>query len=313
MLRFIVRRALAGVVLVLVVSSLTFFLLRSNGTSVARTLLGETATPGQIARKQHELGLDRSLLTQYTDWLSHAVRGDLGISSLSNTPVTTALTDRLPVTLSVVLGAVLVTTVLAVLLGVTAAVRRGAADRLVQVFAVIGFALPGVWFALVLILFFAIRLRWFPATGYTPFADSPGKWFLSLALPVTALAVSSIASTAQQVRSAMIETLERDYIRTLRSRGLSERRVVYGHALRNAAPTALTVVSLHLISLLGGTVLVEKVFALPGIGTLAVNSTVGGDTPQVLGVVVMMVTVVVVVNLLLDIANGWLNPKVRVR
>jgi peptide/nickel transport system permease protein len=312
-LTYILRRLLAGIVLVFVTSTLAFFLLSAGGTDVARTLLGETAGAQQIAQKQHELGLDRPLFSQYGDWLSHAVRGDLGMSWLTNQSVAGGLTDRIPVTLSIVIGAVLVTTVLSVLLGVTAAVRRGAVDRLVQVLAVVGFAMPGVWFALLLILGLAIHLEWFPATGYTPLTQSPGDWLASIVLPVVALAVSSIASTAQQIRSAMIDVLDQDYIRTLRSRGLPERRVIFKHALRNAGPTGLTMVSLHFITLLGGTVVIEKVFALPGLGYLALNSTVGGDTPQVLGIIVMMMVVVVVVNLLLDIANGWLNPKVRVR
>lgn len=313
MLSFVVRRVLAGAVLVFVISTLSFFLLSTNGTSIARTLLGETATAQQIAAKEHELGLDRSLLTQYGDWLSGAVRGDLGVSWLSNTPVTGGLADRMPVTLSLAVGAVLVTTLLSVVLGVTAAVRRGAADRLVQVLGVVGFAMPGVWFALLLILWLAIGLRWFPATGYTPMSESTGDWLLSITLPVVALSVSAVASLAQQVRSAMIDTLEQDFIRTLRSRGLSSRRVVYEHALRNAAPVGLTVLAVHFIALVGSTIVIEKVFALPGMGLMALDSTVGGDSPQVLGVIVTMVLVVVVVNLLLDIANGWLNPKVRVR
>ncbi|KIF73124.1 ABC transporter permease [Streptomyces sp. 150FB] len=313
MLSFIARRVLAGIVLVFVISTLAFFLLSSNGTSIARTLLGETATPRQIAAKQHELGLDRGVLTQYGDWLSHAVRGDLGMSWLSNTPVSAGLADRLPVTLSIAVGAVLVTALFGLLLGATAAVRRGIADRVVQILGVIGFAMPGVWFALLLILWLAIGLNWFPATGYTPLADSGGDWWLSITLPVVALSVSAVASIAQQVRGAMIDTLDQDFIRTLRSRGLSERRVVYEHALRNAAPVGLTVLAVHFITLLGSTVIIEKVFSLPGIGLLALNSTVGGDSPQVLGVIVTMVLVVVVVNLLLDLANGWLNPKVRVR
>ena len=313
MLSFVLRRLLAGVLLVVVIATATFFLLSAGGTNVARTLLGETATQQQIDAKVSELGLDRSLLTQYGDWAAHAVRGDFGISWLTNQPVTSALVDRLPVTLSIAVCAVVVTAVLAVALGVFAAVRRGWADRLLQVLAVAGFAMPGVWFALLLILVFAIRLQWFPATGYVPFADAPVQWARSLVLPVVALAVSSIAATAQQVRSAMIATLEQDYVRTLRSRGLGERSVVLRHALRNAGPTGLTVISLHFINLLGGTVVIEQIAALPGIGSMALNATIGGDSPQVLGVVVMMVLVVVAVNLVIDLLAGWMNPKVRVR
>ncbi|OIH94297.1 ABC transporter permease [Curtobacterium sp. MCBA15_001] len=313
MIGFVLRRVASGIALVVVIATVTFFLLRAGGTNVARTLLGETATQDQIAAKLHELGLDRNVLVQYGDWLSHAVRGDFGTSWLTNQPVTTALVDRLPVTLSIAIGAVVLTAVVSVLLGVLAAYRRGWIDRVVQVLGIAGFAMPGVWLALILILAFAIKLAWFPATGYVQASQSLSGWAIALVLPVVAIAVSSVASTAQQVRSAMLEVLQNDYVRTLRSRGLSERSVVLRHALRNAAPTGLTVISLEFISLLGSTVVIERIFALPGIGSMVLDATVGGDSPQVLGVVVMMVIVVVLVNLVIDLLNGWLNPKVRVR
>jgi len=313
MLTFVARRLLSGVVLVVVVATATFFLLAAGGGSIARSLLGETASPAQVDAKAAELGLDRSVVAQYADWASGAVRGDLGTSWLTNQPVTTALVDRLPVTLSVAIGSIVITAVASVLLGVLAAVRRGWIDRVVQVLAVVGFAMPGLWFALLLVLGAAIALEWFPATGYVPLTESASGWLLSLTLPVVAVAVTSVAATAQQVRSAMIGTLEEDYVRTLRSRGLPERRVVLRHALRNAAPNGLTVLSLQFISLLGSTIVIERIFALPGIGSMVLAATVGGDNPQVLGVVVMMVVVVVAVNLAIDLANGWLNPKVRVQ
>lgn len=312
MARLIARRLLSGIVLLFVIATITFFLLHAGGTSVARTLLGETATQQQILAKTQELGLDRPVIAQYFDWLGHALRGDFGTSWLSNQPVTTALLDRLPVTLSIAIGAILLTTVLSTALGVLAAVYRGWIDRLVQVLGIVGFAMPGLWLALILVVTFAINLKLFPATGYVPFAQSPAEWARSLTIPVVAIAVSSIAATAQQLRSSMIGTLNDDYMRTLRSRGLSERSVIFKHALRNAAPTGLTVLSLHFISLLGSTVVIEKIAALPGIGSMILSATVGGDNPQVLGVVVMMVIVVIVVNLVIDLANGWLNPKARI-
>jgi len=313
MVSFVVKRIVSGIALVVVIATATFFLLRAGGTNVARTLLGETATQAQISAKLHELGLDRNVFVQYGDWLSHAVRGDFGSSWLTSQPVMTALVDRLPVTLSIAIGAVVLTTVVSVLLGVLAAYRRGWTDRIVQVLGIAGFAMPGVWLALILILAFAIKLAWFPATGYVQAGQSLGGWAVALVLPVVAIAVSSVASTAQQVRSAMLDVLQNDYVRTLRSRGLGEGSVVLKHALRNAAPTGLTVISLEFISLLGSTVVIERIFALPGIGSMVLDATVGGDSPQVLGVVVMMVIVVVVVNLVIDLLNGWLNPKVRVQ
>ncbi|MEV6851852.1 ABC transporter permease [Actinoplanes sp. NPDC051411] len=307
------RRFATGVALILILATVTFFLLRIGGSDVARTLLGENATPDQIAAKTAELGLDRPLPIQYAGWLSHALRGNLGTSWLSNQPVTTSILDRLPVTLSLALTSVVLTGLLSALLGVLAATRRGWIDRFLQVLAVAGFAMPGAWLALLLILLAAIRLRWLPATGYVPLAESPTGWARSLILPVLALSVSAVASTAQQVRTAMIATLDQDYVRTLRSRGLGECSVVWKHALRNAAPNALTVLSLHFIAMLGSTVVIEQIFALPGIGSLVLQATVGGDNPTVLGVVIAMVLVVVLVNVVLDLVNAALNPKVRTR
>ena len=311
MLKFIGRNLLAGIVMVFVISTLTFFLLGSNGASIARTLLGENATPAQIEAKEHALGLDRGLFERYMDWITHALRGDLGDSWPTNQPVSSALMDRLPVTLSLAIVAVLVTGIVSVFIGVVAAYRGGWIDRVVQVLGIAGFAMPGVWLALILVLVFAITLAWLPATGYVPIGKSLSGWAAALALPVIAISVSSVAATAQQVRGAMIDTLNQDYVRTLRSRGLPERSVVLRHALRNAAPAGLTVLSLEFISLLGSTVVIERIFALPGIGSMVLDATVGGDSPQVLGVVVMMVLVVVIVNLAIDLLNGWLNPKVR--
>lgn len=311
MLVFLLRRALAGVGLIFAVATITFFLMSLTGGNPARNILGEGATEEQVAAKAAELGLDQPLLVRYVDWMSGAIQGDFGTSWFTNEPVMSSLANKFPVTLSIVIGAILVTAVLSTVLGVTAAVRRGAVDRFVQVFAVLGFALPNFWVALVLVTVFAVALRWFPATGYTPIATDPGKWVLGLVLPVTALVIGTVASTTQQVRGATIDVLRQDYVRTLRSRGISTTSLLFRHVLRNAAPPALTVLSLQFIGLLGGAIIIEKVFALPGIGSLAVNATTQGDLPQLLGLVVVMVVLVVIVNLLIDLATGWLNPKAR--
>ncbi|WP_043671087.1 ABC transporter permease [Streptomyces xylophagus] len=312
MMKFLARRLLSGVVLVFVISSMTFVLMRMTGTDVARNIAGATATTQQVAAKKAELGLDRPVVVQYWDWLTAAVRGDFGRSWFSGDTVISSLTDKLPVTLSIVLGGLLLSAVASVLLGVAAAVRGGLLDRGVQLLAVIGFALPSFLVALILALFVAVKWGWLPATGYTPFAVSPSSWFESIILPSVSLAVGAIAATAQQVRGAMVDVLRKDYIRTLRSRGLSRRSVLFKHALRNAAPAALTVLGLQFIGLVGGAVVVEKVFGLTGIGSAANTAASNGDSPLLMGVVVVMVTLVVVVNLLLDVAQGWLNPKVRV-
>lgn len=312
MFRFVLRRLAAGVVLVAVLSTATFFLLYLSGGNIARRILGQQATEDTVVQKQHELGLDRPVLSRFGDWASHALRGDLGASWFTGEPVKSALVNRVQVTLSLVIGATVVTAVVAVVLGVLAATRRGWVDRLVQILSVLGFAIPGFLLALGLVIVFAIKLHWFEPTGYTALADSPGKWLSAITLPVIALSVGSIAGVAGQIRGSMIDALRQDYVRTLRSRGLSERRVVYRHVLRNAAGPALSVLAVQFVGLLGGAVIVEQIFAIPGLGQLAVGATSQGDIPLVMGLVLVTAVIVVILNLVVDLLQGWLNPKVRV-
>ncbi|MBO9577404.1 MAG: ABC transporter permease [Microbacteriaceae bacterium] len=312
MLLFLTRRLASGVVLIFAAATLTFLLMSLSGGNPARNILGEGATEAQVAAKAAELGLDRPVWERYGDWLAGALHGDFGRSWFTGEPVMTTIATRLPVSLSLVSVAILVTAVLAIVLGMAAAVRRGWIDRFVQIFAVIGFALPNFWVALVLVTVFAVTLRLLPATGYTPIATDPGKWAVGLVLPVIALAIGTIASTAQQVRGATIDILERDFVRTLRARGVRPSSLLFRHVLRNAAGPALTVLSLQFIGLLSGAIVIEKVFALPGLGSMAVTATTQGDLPQILAIVVVMVLLVVVVNLIIDILAGWLNPKARV-
>ncbi|WP_405975647.1 ABC transporter permease [Streptomyces sp. NBC_00988] len=312
MLVFLFRRIAAGVVLVVVVATATFLLLSLTGSDVARNILGETASPAQVSAKAHELGLDEPLVVRYGHWIDAAVHGDLGQSWYTGDSVNQSLVNTLPITLSIVLVGMLIALVLSILLGTVAALRGGWVDRVVQFAAVLGTAIPSFLIALVLAVVMAVQLGLLPATGYVALGTSPSGWFQSVILPAVALAVAATAATAMQVRGALIDVLRADFVRTLRSRGLTTRSVVYRHALRNAAPPALTVLALQFIGLIGGAVVVEKVFGLPGIGTLANSAAVRGDAPVLLGTVVVTVTVVVAVNLLLDIAYGWLNPKVRV-
>jgi peptide/nickel transport system permease protein len=190
-------------------------------------------------------------------------------------------------------------------------VYRGWVDRVVQIVAILGFALPGFWVALMLALIFAVRLGLFPATGYTPLLTSPAGWLHSLTLPIASLAVGAVASAAQQIRGAVIDTLGKDWVRTLRSRGLSSRRVLFVHVLRNASVSGLTVLALQFVGLLGGAVFVERIFALPGIGQVLSTSTAQGDIPMVLGVLIATTVIVVLVNLLIDLGVASLNPKAR--
>ncbi|BCP52362.1 ABC transporter permease [Kaistia sp. 32K] len=308
---FVVRKLASVALLLLAITAVAYVLIYSGGANISRSILGELATSEQVAAKNAELGLDKPLPVQYGNWLAGAIRGDFGRSWFSSERVSDAILSRLGVTLSIVFAAILVCTFISIAMGAFAAVRRGWWDRAVQIVAVGGEALPNFWVGLLLVATFAISMRVFPATGFIPITRSPLGWLSTIALPVTALVIGGVASAAAQVRGALIDVLNRDYIRTLRARGLPESRVILRHALRNAAPAAITVLSLQFIGMIGGAVMIEKVFALPGMGTLAIEATVRGDIPVIMGVLITMVLIVVIVNLFVDLANAWLNPKAR--
>jgi peptide/nickel transport system permease protein len=310
-LRFVLRRLLAGVVLIVVITCLTFFLLHASGGNIARRILGQEASEETVVQKTHELGLDRSVWAQFTEWLSHAVHGDLGASWFTSQPVTEAITSRLSVTLELVIGATILSGLVAVVIGVLAATRRGWVDRTVQILSVLGFAIPNFLVALALVTIFAIQLKLFKPTGFVNLSDDPTGWVSTVTLPIIALSIGSIAGVSQQIRGSMIDALDRDYVRTLRSRGLSENRVIYKHVLRNAGGPALAMLAIQFVGLLGGAVIIEQIFAIPGLGQVSVGATGQGDVPLVMGLVLATALVVVTVNLVVDLLQGFLNPKVR--
>ncbi len=311
MLGFILRRLVSGVVLIFVISVIAYSLLYLGGGDIARRILGQSATAETVAKKSAELGLDRPLPVQYVDWLTSAFQGDLGRSWFTGQLVSSGVSGRLAVTLSIVLGATIIAAIVSVILGVLAARRGGWIDNVVQFISVIGFAVPSFLIALVLVITFAINLRLFKATGYIPITTSFAGWVTSVTLPIIALAIGAIATVSQQVRGSVVDAMSKDYVRTLRSRGLGTNRVIYKHVLRNAGGPALAVLAVQFIGLLGGAVIIEQIFALPGIGQLAVQATTSGDIPIVMGVVIATAIIVVVVNLLIDLAQAALNPKVR--
>ncbi|WP_026820330.1 ABC transporter permease [Arthrobacter castelli] len=313
MFTFVMRNLLNGVTLIFVVTGATFLLIHMSGGNIARNILGDDATIEEVKAKAAELGLDRPLLTQYWNWLSGVLSGDWGNSYFSSQSVASAMNTRLPVTLSLIFLSIAITAVVSVILGTWAASRGGAVDRLVQFLSVAGFALPNYWIALVLVLLVALPLQGiFAATGYVPLSESFTGWLSTITLPALAVSIGGVSSVAQQVRGSMLDTLRRDFIRTLRSRGVSRNAILYRHALRNAASPAMTVLSLQFIAMLGGAVIIEQIFALPGLGSLVTTASLQGDIPIVMGVVTYMVAVIVIVNLVIDFANGWLNPKARI-
>lgn len=307
----ILKRLAFGIPLIFVVSVVTFGLEALAPGDAARVVAGPNATTEQYAAVRQQLGLDRSLPAQYWNWLSHAVHGDLGRSILSGQPVSRLLNQRLAVTLSLILLATLLAAVVGIALGALSAYRRRAIGKAIDVVSLLGLAVPNYWLALLLVAVFAVKVRLFPAVGYVDLATSPAEWARSLVLPVVALAAGGAAGIAKQTRDAMITTLNRDFVVAHRADGVPERSLVFRHALRNSAAPILSMIGLFFVGSLGGTVLIEQVFSLPGLGGLAVSSASQHDLPVLQGIAVYFTVLVVAVNLLLDLLYGWLNPKAR--
>ncbi|MFJ2211139.1 ABC transporter permease [Streptomyces sp. NPDC101062] len=313
MISYMSRRLGTSLVLTVLVSMITFFLLSNSFDGIVRSILGTAATSATVQAKKAEMGMDRPVIVQYADWLFHAVRGDFGVSYFTGQPVGTAVADHLTVTLSIVVTALLITTAISVVLGVLAASRGGVIDRLAQGASLFGYIVPNLLLAIGLVVVLAVELDWLPATGYTPFTENPGRWAASIVIPVIALTVGGVANLSAQIRGAMIGELRKDYVRTLRTRGLSPGSIVLRHALRNAAGPAFTVLSLEFIGMLGGALIIENVFALPGIGSYSFSAALQGDVPIIMGLSLFGVLFVVGVNLVVDVVNGWLNPKARLQ
>ncbi|QFG21255.1 ABC transporter permease [Actinomadura sp. WMMB 499] len=312
MLLYALRRSSMGLLLAVLVTLITYLLLSLSFDDIVRGRLGPAATPETVRAMKGDMGLDRPVLVQYLDWLSHAVRGDFGVSYFTSEPVGPAVSARLGVTLSVVLVALACTVLISVALGVFAATRGGVMDRVAQGASLTGYLVPNLLIAIVLVVVLSINLELLPATGFTPITEDPSRWAQTILIPVLALLVSGVASLTAQIRGSMIDELRRDYVRTLRTRGVATRSIVLRHALRNAAGPALTVLSFEFIAMLGGALVIEQVFALPGFGSYAFEASLQGDVPIIMGVSVFAVLLVVGLNLTVDLVNGWLNPKARV-
>lgn len=312
MRQLVLRRVLWSLPSLGIVSALTFVLASLTPGDAARVVLGTNTDPAAYAQVREQLGLDQPLVAQYGSWLLGAVQGDLGESLFTREPVVEILGSRLGVTLTLILGATLLAAVLGVAIGLVGAVRGGLAGRATDALAMLGMAVPTFWLGLMLILVFAARLEWFPATGFVPFAEDPAGWLRSYTLPVVALASGGVATIAKQTRGAVLDTMGSEHVRALRANGVPDRRVVLRHCLKNAAVPVTTVVGLVMIGLLGGTVLIEQVFALPGLGQLAVSATLSHDLPVLVGVVTVYTLIVVVSNIATDVGYAWLSPRLEV-
>lgn len=306
------QRLIATVPLVVIASIIIFGLVHLMPGDPAETIAGDSASEEQIEAIRVQLGLDRPVIIQYADWASRAATGDLGTSLFGGVRVADAIMARLPVTLSLTLAATAVALIIGVSAGVTAALRPGSlVDRLLTAAASLGLSVPNFWFGLILVVVFALGLGWFPATGYVPFGQDPVGWARSLALPAIALGTSGASGLARQTRGAMVDVLQRPFIQSAEAKGLPTRVVVGKHGLKNAAIPVVTVLGLQLSSLLSGAIIVEQVFALPGLGQLAITAVNRRDIPTIQGIVLATTLIVAFTNLLVDICYSWLNPKVR--
>ena len=285
------------------VSLVVFALVHLSGDPVL-LMVSSDAPPDVVATTRHALGFDRPLREQFVDYVTRAARGDLGVSLRSNLPVATLIEQRLPATVELTLAALLIAVVVAIPAGIVSAVKRGSAlDRLAMVGAVAGQAVPIFWLALLLIAFFGVYLRWLPVFGRGSLAH--------LVLPAVSLSTVILGRLARLVRSSMLEVLGQDYVRTARAKGVSEVRVLAGHALKNAAIPIVTLLGLQFAQLLGGAVVTETIFAWPGIGRLVVEAIFNRDFPVVQGVVLVVSLIFVAVNLLVDLAYAALDPRIR--
>lgn len=311
--QIVARRVALAVPLLVLVSILTFVLVSVTPGNAARQVLGLQGTPAEYASLKRQMGLNLPVYEQYWHWLRHALSGDLGVSLYTGVKVTTEIEQQAPVTLYLIGGALLVTVIVGVGLGVWSAVRGGLFARFVDAFSLAGFALPAFWVAAELIVVFAVDVHWFPATGYVAIGQSPTQWLRSLVLPVAALSLGGVAVIAKQTREAMLDALGSEYIRMAWANGLRARSIIFRHALRNAAIPVATVLGVQAVGLLGGTVIVENVFALPGLGSLVVTAALDHDLPVVEGVAVVFTIFVVVINLIIDLSYLAINPRMRVQ
>lgn len=312
-MRHIALRALLRTAPVLLVTAgITFLLGAFAKQNPADLLLGEAATPEAVAELDHELGRDRPLLVQFASWLWNAVQGDLGESWFTGIPVTTTIADRLPVSLSIAGAALVIAIVVGGGAGLLAAVRRGSwADTAVTVVASTLATLPPFVVSIVLILLFGVAIPILPTGGYTPFTQDPAGWLACIILPAIALSLEAAADIARQLRTALVHTYDANFIRGARLRGLSPRRVLLRHALPHAAGPALSVVGIQVPRLVGGAIIAEQIFSLPGLGLMAYDGATQGDMPVVLGSVMVIVVVVLISTFVIDLLLTALNPHER--
>lgn len=312
MLNFIVRRLIQTFIVILLLTFITFALLKIMPGDPAAIMLGTDASKAQIDALRKELWLDRPFLVQYAHWFNNVLHGNLGESIAYNDPVIDLFATRLPITGYLAFWALILSAVLGIIAGIFCAIRRGGVlDQVVSLLANVGIAIPVFWLGIIGIYLFSLKLGWLPTQGWTSPFDDFGKSSQQAVMPIILLAIPSIAVVARQTRSSMLETVRQDYIRTAVSKGLRERVVVLRHALKNALIPVITLLGLQVRQLVGGSVLVEVVYNIPGMGRLLVTAAFNKDFLVVQGDVLVLGLIVCLANLLVDISYGWLDPRVK--
>lgn len=312
MLGFFARRFLTAIVSVLLASVVVFSALLAVPGDPAEVILGLNASPEALTALRHQLGLDEPPAQRYVQWLGGILHGDFGESLNYQKPVGALIRDRLGVSVPLSLGAALVACLIALPLGILAALRRGTVlDPLITASSQVGAAIPSFWLGLMLILLFAVRLHWLPAGGFAGWHADPLRSLRSLVLPVVALGLGQAAVITRMTRAAMLEELDQDYVRTAHAKGLAARRVVLLHALRNALVTIVTIFGLSLTNVFIGSIIIEQVFALPGMGRLVLTAIGARDFPLLQGEILVYAATIVALSFLVDISYGLLDPRIR--
>ena len=312
MLTFIARRFLLTIPAMLAMSILVFFIVRLVPGDPAVVILGLRATPESVARLERELELDKPIYVQYGVWLSRVVQGDLGTDYRTNEPIAGMLMSRLPVTIEMAALAMLMSAIIAIPLGILAATKRGLYDGGTTLLGLVGVSIPDFWLGVMLILLFALDLRLLPSFGYVPLSESVTGNISHLILPSLTLAVGFAAVLARTTRAAVLDVMGRPYIRTARAKGLAERAIIAGHVIKNSAVPVATVMGLQFGYALGGAVIIEQIFALPGIGKLTLDAVLSRNYLVIQGAVLLVAFLFMAVNILTDSLHAVLDPRVRI-
>ncbi len=312
MFAYLSRRLVTSILTIFLASILVFSALLAIPGDPAEIILGINANPKALVALHEQLGLDVPPIPRFKNWILGALRADFGESLKYRKPVRGLIADRLRVSLPLAFGSVLLACLLALPLGIFAAVKKGTIfDPLVVIFSQVGAAVPSFWLALMLILFFSVKNHWLPAGGFTPWERDPNAYLRSLILPIVALALGQTAVMTRMTRAAMLEVLNKDYVRTARAKGLSSRTVLWTHALRNALVTIITILGISLTNILIGSIVIEQVFALPGLGRLALTAMGTRDYPLLQAEVMFYASAIVFLSFLVDMSYGFLDPRIR--